>query len=196
MKQYIALLLATMVYASACAQDMGYETLNDKRIKTNKAGMLVLTGWGGANLVGGITGYAIADDPEWRSFHGMNALWGGINGTIGVLGYLGARKEANKSFDKDEAYERFKQSKKIYLINAGLDVLYIGTGAAFIGFSDEFQTPSRWRGFGKSIIYQGAVLLVFDTIMYGLLQSDNKQWVKLVSGIQFTGNGIGYVYRF
>lgn len=196
MKLYIATLLALLVSTVDYAQDISYEALHEKRIKTNSTGMLILTGWGGANLAAGITGYALADDMEWRSFHGMNALWGAVNGTIGILGYMGARKEAGKEFDKDEAYARYKQSKKIYLINAGLDVLYIGSGAALVALSDEFNKPLRWSGFGKSIIFQGAALLVFDAIMYGILQTNNEQWTKLVSGLHFTGSGIGYTYRF
>lgn len=189
----LALLASTTLIQ---AQDLSYEALNNKRINTNKPGMLVLAGWGVANLGAGITGYATAEDVEWQSFHGMNALWGAVNGTIGILGYMGARKEAHKSFELNSAFERYQQSKKIYLINAGLDVLYIATGAALVSLSPQFNNPARWRGFGKSIAVQGVALLVFDGVMFGLLQQHNKDWAKLLSGVQFTGNGVGYVYRF
>lgn len=148
-------LLVLLCGVSAAGQGLSYEKLNNKRIRTNKAGMLTLTGWGTANLASGITGYAIAEDTEWRSFHGMNALWGAVNGTIGVLGYLGARKEAAKEFDKDVAFSRFQQSKNIYLINAGLDVLYVATGGVLLSVAPQFNKPDRWRASASPSLCRG-----------------------------------------
>lgn len=179
---------------SLTAQD--FEQLNNTRIQTNKTGMLILGGWGGVNIAGGLTGYAIAKDTEWKSFHGMNAIWGTVNGVIALGGYMGARKELKKDFNENEAYARYQSNKKLYLVNAGLDIVYIGSGIALCAYSNRFNNPDMWSGFGRSFVFQGIGLLVFDCAMYAGHQQHNKKWVKAVSGIGFTGNGISYVYRF
>ena len=187
----IVLLLPTIVVA----QDVDYKELNWERISTNQTRMIVLGSWGAANLAGGLVGYATANTQEWKAFHGMNAIWGGVNALIAVGGYAGARKEAEKEYNFDQAYDRYKATKRLYLINAGLDVLYIGTGIALDAASANFKNPQMWSGFGKSIAMQGVALLIFDGVMYGVHQRDNKQWVKALSGLTVGPNRIGYTVR-
>ena len=191
-----ALLLIMFTGLRCMAQDADLTLLNEQRIATNKTGMMILGGWGAANVVSGIAGYAIADQQNRKAFHGMNALWGAVNGFIAIGGYLGAVKESNIAYEYDDALKRYKSNKKLYLINAGLDVVYIGTGVVLTGIADNTNNPEIFHGFGQSVIIQGAALLLFDSIMYGLHQSRNGKWAQLAGGISFTGNGIGYVYRF
>ncbi len=195
MKTILTILLLILLIPGLRAQDMS--VLNTQRINTNKTGLLILTGWGAANLASGAVGYFINDNIERKSFHGMNAIWGITNGLIGYVGYRGAMKENSMAFDTETAAKRYRSNKRLYLINAGLDVLYISTGA-FIkyGIVTHESRPDFLVGFSESFMLQGIALLVFDCAMYGLLQTQNKKWAKLASGISFTGNGIGYVYRF
>ena len=195
MKTILTILLLILLTPLLHGQDI--MTLNNKRINTNKTGLLVLTGWGAANVVAGATGYLVNDNIERKYFHGMNVIWGATNGLIGYMGYRGALKESSMNFDAENAEKRYRSNKRLYLVNAGLDVLYIGTGA-FIkyGIVTHESRPSYLVGISESFIIQGIALLVFDCTMFGLHQSQNKKWAKLVSGISFTGNGVGYVYRF
>lgn len=185
------------LYASAtCAQESDFTIVNNQRIQTNTTGMVLLGSWGAVNVAGGLSGYFIASDKEWQAFHGMNAIWGAVNGVIAVGGYIGARKEVGKDFTAETAYERFRSGKRLYLINAGLDVLYIGTGAALTAWAPQSNNNPMWSGFGKSVMLQGVALLIFDGVMYGVHSSNNKKWKKIATGFTFTGNGLGYVYRF
>ena len=72
------LLMAVIFITNRCgAQSMQtYQDLNLARITTNKTGMKVLGTWGVINIVTGVTGYAVPNNNEWRSFHQMNAIWG------------------------------------------------------------------------------------------------------------------------
>lgn len=58
------------------------------------------------------------------------------------------------------------KSKK-YLINGGLDLLYIGTGFALKNITtSKEKTKHQLTGYGNSLILQGGFLLVFDAVMY------------------------------
>jgi hypothetical protein len=84
----------------------------------------------------------------------------------------------------------------LYLINAGLDVLYIGSGAVIHAYADDMNHSAMWHGYAKSFMLQGAVLLLFDGTMYALHSRQDKKWYKLLQGVVVTGNGVGYRYQF
>jgi hypothetical protein len=113
-----------------------------------------------------------------------------------VPGYLGAQKEASTQLSCSEQLHRYESNKRLYLLNGGLDLLYIGTGAYLMERSKTETDPAVWHGLGKSIVLQGAFLLAFDGIMYASHQSRDKNWYKLLKGICFTGHGVGYRHTF
>ena len=176
--------------------DAAFAQLNERRIATNKTGMTILGAWGAANIVGGVAGVLASSDQEWKSFHTMNALWGAVNLGIAGMGYMGARKEAKQTLSCDKMLDRYESGKRLFLINAGLDVAYIGSGVALSAYADDLNDSDRWRGYGRSVTMQGIFLLVFDGTMYALHQHNNKQWYKLLQGVCVTGNGVGFNYRF
>lgn len=178
------------------AQEISYQDLNSKRLQTNKTGMTILTTWGAANVVAGTTGFIIADDEEWESFHLMNAMWGAVNTTIGVLGYIGTKKEMREQMNYADALQGYEADKRLFLLNAGLDVAYIGTGLVLDAYADNFDNPAEWRGFGKSISFQGIALLLFDGTMFAIHSHQNKSWYKILEGVTFTGNSVGFRYTF
>ena len=186
------LLLVTNV---AFAQTPSFESLNSRRIETNKNGMIVLGSWGVINMAGGITAYlATSDNNELKYFHGMNAIWGATNTLIALGGYMGAKKEAAQKLSCGDALHKYEATKRLYLVNAGLDVLYIGTGVVLDIKAEDMNRPFMWAGFGKSIAMQGIFLLLFDGTMYTLHQRQDKKWYKLLQGVCVTGNGIGWRY--
>lgn len=197
----VATILFSIVIMHCNAQslkinDAAFAQLNDRRIATNKTGMTILGAWGAANIVGGVAGALASTDQEWKSFHTMNALWGAVNMGIAGMGYMGARKEAGQTLTCDKMLDRYESGKRLFLINAGLDVIYIGSGMALISYADDLDNSARWRGYGKSVAMQGIFLLVFDGTMYALHQHKNKQWYKLLEGVCVTGNGVGFNYTF
>jgi len=171
--------------------------LNQLRIKTNKHGMYVLGTWGVANIAEGGIGYFTAGNNQWKYFNEMNAIWGVINAGIAGAGLAGVRKEMNEQLDCSDMLLQYESTKRLYLINAGLDVLYIGTGVFLTEHSkNATSNVDEFRGFGKSLILQGAFLFVFDNVMFASHQRRNSKWYHLVQGVCVTGNGIGFNYNF
>jgi hypothetical protein len=170
--------------------------LNLERVETNKKGMIVLGSWAAVNIAAGAAGYFIAKDDEWKAFHGMNAIWNVVNGVIAYGGYLGASKEAGKNEGSVKMLRNYEADKRLFLLNAGLDVLYIGSGVFLREHAYREKDPAVWKGFGNSVALQGGFLLLFDGIMYASHQSKDRKWYRLMEGVCVTGNGIGYRYSF
>lgn len=192
----LCLLIGCRLKLSAQTSD-AFTLLNQHRIQTNKTGMQVLGTWGAANIVSGVVGYNVAKDNEWRSFYQMNVLWGVVNLGIAAAGYAGTRKEARQSFMYGDALQRHEANKKLFLLNAGLDGLYIGTGLFLTEHAkNETNHPEVWRGYGKSILVQGVGLLLFDAVMFSAHNSKDRHWYRILEGINIRGNGVGFNYRF
>jgi hypothetical protein len=80
----------------------------------------------------------------WRAFWFMTAIWALVDGAIAWFALVRPPLAA-------------RDLAPILLINAGLDPLYIVSGA----FMLTRKTP-KWRGFGMAIVFQGIFLLAFD----------------------------------
>lgn len=190
----VIILLSVTGLRAQTSDKTPFKELNATRIKTNTTGMTVLGAWGAASLVSGGAGYFIATNPEWKAFHGMNAIWGATNLLIAYSGYSGARKEAKSELSCDKALHRYESNKRLFLINGGLDMLYIGTGLMLTTNASNFNDPATIRGFGKSVTIQGIGLLLFDGTMYAMHQRQDKKWYRLLQGVCVTGNGVGFRY--
>ncbi len=190
----IILLLFIASISASAQQKISFDSLNLARIKTNDAGMKVLGAWSAANIVVGGAGYFMANDKETKAFHEMNALWGIVNLGIAAAGYQGARKEYAAKYNCKDMLQRYESTKRLFLINWGLDIGYVSGGLILNSYAYKFKDPETWHGFGKSIAMQGAFLFVFDGVMFGLHQSSNKKWYKLLDGLCVTGNGVGFRY--
>ena len=191
--------LSCFIYCFCQAQQKESYTLNDlnrQRIETNHKGMRVLTGWGLLNAGSGIIGLLTTDNTEVKAFHTMNALWGMVNTGIGVLGILRAKKEGHLMLTDDQKYRAYKNVKRLYLINGGLDVLYMATGVVLHNKADGFKNPARGKGYGNSLIVQGAGLFLFDAAMYLSHQKQNPYWKQNTPKLAVTENGLGLVYHF
>jgi hypothetical protein len=186
--------LNVAIHAQSNDAALDFRALNQRRIHTDITGMKVLGTWGAVNTVAGITGALVANDDEWKHFHQMNAVWGVVNMSIAGLGYLGARRDRAKELSSTRALHRYEATKRLYLLNAGLDGLYIGTGAFLLARSRQSSDPDLHRGFGKSLVLQGIGLLAFDATMFCAHHHQDKRWYKLLEGVSFSGTGIGYRY--
>ncbi len=164
-------------------------------MKINKTGMQVLGAWGIANIAEGGIGYFTAKQDEWKYFHEMNGLWGVVNTGIAMVSLKAARKESKQKLTFQEAYARYHGNKKLYLINCGLDVVYIGAGVGLVKYSESTKNnPALFSGFGKSIALQGAFLLLFDNVMYTTHARYNSLWFRIMNEIHVSGNGVGVIH--
>ena len=188
----IIILITTGISAKPLNADSA-RALNSARIQTNKHGMHVLGSWGLVNIAAGATGYFTTTNKEWKDFHLMNLSWGVINTAIAGMGLAGVKQEMAQQLHCNDMMQRYESNKRLYLINAGLDVLYTGTGAVLWEHSRNASNYAEvWSGFGKSIALQGLFLLFFDSTMYASHASKNKMWYGLMQGLCVEHNGIGF----
>jgi len=159
--------------------------------------MKVLGSWGIINIAAGGIGYFTAKQDQWKYFHAMNALWGVTNAGIAAMGLAGTRKEMAKKLNANQSHDRYRSNKRLYLINAGLDVVYIATGAGLATYSTTTKNNvALFRGFGRSIAMQGVFLLIFDNCMFAAHQRYNSKWYMLMNEIRVSTNSVGFNHTF
>lgn len=130
------------------------------------AGMGVLAGWAGANVVGGTAGYLREPPGRSRAAWGAHAAWNVVN--LGLAGAGLARASSARDLEAEALAERQRRLQTVLWVNAGLDVGYVAAGAGLQALGRDQQDPAL-QGVGDALLVQGAFLLVFDTTM-ALLQ--------------------------
>lgn len=181
------LILIGIANPEVFAQDMaGLKEFNEIRLDYNQKGMLILGTWAIGNMIWGGIG-ASQTSGEVQAFHQMNIYWNTVNLAIAGFGYWQATKETPNS-DFWQTLEAQQQIEKILLFNAALDLGYMA-GGLYLKERGLRNANERLIGFGKSIILQGAFLLVFDGIMYGFHQAHAKELPQLVQNISLGPQG-------
>lgn len=124
--------------------------------------------WGGVNTLGGLAlvwGTRRTQRSARWHFGAMSAGWGVVNVGIATAGLLGSSAPPPADLSAVLAAER--QFHDILLFNLGLNVAYSAVGATMIGAGyRDVSNTGRWRGFGTSLVLQGAGLLVLDGIAF------------------------------
>ncbi len=168
------------------------------KCRINKTGMKVLGAWGLGNIAAGGIGYFTTNQSETKYFSEMNMAWGVVNTGIAALSLLNIRRELAANLGYEGSYRNYKANKRLYLINAGLDVVYIGIGVGLASYSQNSKLTKTDRamygGFGKAIVIQGVFLLLFDNFMFSAHQLDNSKWFRIMDEIRFTNKTLGFVY--
>lgn len=156
------------------SQKVDLTRFEKERVRYSKNAMIGLAGWSVANIVG--SGIATnTRNKEMRAFHQMNVMWGGINLAIAGLGYWGAGREKIDNPTTESVLKHQRKIEKTYLINAGLDVIYVGSGLLMNKTSDNQKNPEKFKGYGNSIMVQGGFLLLYDAVMYAIHKKHGKQ---------------------
>lgn len=190
--------LFLLLAALAFTQPSNLLTYNQQRLQKQKTAMIILGSWAVGNMVLGASLQG-SKEGEAKYFHQMNIGWNAVNLVIAGFGYFSVAKADPGSFDFYQTMEAQHKIQKILLFNAGLDIGYMLGGAWLIERSKNVapdKNPARLKGFGQSIVLQGAFLFAFDLITYFVIASDNLGLKDLLSNVHFNGNGIGLVWRF
>ena len=190
-------LLASMfsLFALLAFAQLTLPEFNENRLQRQQRAMTVLGTWAIGNIAAGaaLQGRSTGDT---KYFHQMNAYWNVVNlGLAGLSFYTIARTDP-AAFGLTESIGEHYKIQKILLFNAGLDVGYMLGGAYLLERAkrpDE-TNPARLRGFGKSIVLQGAFLFLFDLGAYFYLSSDSG--LQDILQIGATNEGLGLTYRF
>lgn len=164
----LTLLLALLVAKLAGAQQADTLRMRAERerllLYQERIGQ-VLGAWAVGSVGAGL--YQILSGGTFVRFMGyQNVAWGAIDGAIALYGLWdqGHKRRADpSSIDWSREREAFA---RLLLINAGLDLLYIGAGAFLLARGKD----ARWRGTGAGILLQGSFLLLLDSIGYLLVR--------------------------
>ena len=196
MKKAFLLPLFLLFAGYLVAQELSLPDFNTERLQTQRVSMLVLGGWAVGNIAVGVALFGRHEGEE-RYFHLMNMGWGVINLGLATAGYLSAIKADPASLDLYQTVKAQHGIQKILLLNTGLDVGYMLGGLYLMERSrNTDKRPERMRGFGKSIILQGAFLFAFDLVTYFVHASANDRLQPLLSSLYFDGQQLGLVWQF
>ncbi len=193
---WCAIILSLFIFC-ANAQEISFKdtvrAYDHARITTNAQGMVVLGGWGIANVAAGSIGYFAAQNDGWKHFHEMNLAWGAVNTGLAAVGYWSARRQARQKPDASRAYHLYLRDKRTFLIGVGLDAAYLAAGAILVNQANSDPAHAdQYRGYGRSIVVQGLFLLAFDNIMLASHIKYNSRWAVILNEMRFTGNGISF----
>lgn len=145
------------------------QSFYQKSTGTNQTAMWILGSWAAGNML--ISGIAMCKtERSTRYFHQMNVMWNTVNMGIAAFGLLSQAPEFTSHVPDLVANHR--KMENLYLINSGLDILYIAGGAYMVHRSgNSTKRPEMLKGYGQSVMLQGGFLLVFDTALW-LIQRD------------------------
>ena len=158
------------------------EHFNTRREVINRQAMVVLGGWAAANIIWGTAGTATTSGSQ-KSFHQMNLGWGIINGAIAGVALLKIKKQNKAGLNFAETIRAQQKIEKLYLINAGLDLAYLGAGAWMLEKSKTNTSKAyQWKGFGNSLLMQGT-----RNSRHGKLFDKQLDKLQITAGIQGVG---------
>jgi len=189
------LILITLVSSTALHAQLqpDLDQFNKERNKITRNAMIVLGAWSTANLIysGIATGQTSGSN---KYFHQMNVMWGGINLGLAALGYVGSRNKPGASLSK--TLKQQSGIEKTYMLNMGLDVAYIA-GGGYLRERSKRNTKDhqKFKGYGESIMLQGAALLVLDAVLFAIHNRHGKKLYGIIDKIQLgaTGNGLSVI---
>ncbi len=189
----LLLLLLILISAEVKAQD-SLSNFNQKRNHINTTGMKVLGGWAIANIAVGSIGFYRTKGVT-KYFNQMNIFWNVVNLGFAATGFYGAKEASDKPLTLAQSIREQHKIEQILLFNAGLDVAYV-IGGLYLGERGINKNSDRLRGYGNSVILQGAFLLLFDGTMFAIQNHYGKTADRFLNKVQigFNGKQIGLLY--
>ncbi len=181
--------LLVVSYLSA-AQPL--EQFNEDRTLTDKRLMIGLGSWATANFIASGIGWATVSEGEAHYFHQMNVLWNTVNLGLAIPGYLKAKKGSH-DLTLEETKKAQRKTENIFLINTGLDAVYVTSGFMLRGLAkQDFTKKEQYNGFGNGIILQGGFLLFFDLTAYAIHKHHASNSLnKTEKTIEMSSSGLG-----
>jgi hypothetical protein len=173
------LFIVTLTFAAFPAiSQTEYQDFYNQSLKIQNTGMLVLGSWAVGNIATGAYGWA-NNSGENKYFHQMNLFWNVVNLSIAGFALYNNQRFDYLSSEGTELLAKHQQTEKVLLINAFLDVGYIGGGLLLRHFGNQSEKrKDLMKGYGSSLILQGGFLLVFDAVMYGIMRSHRLGFLK------------------
>lgn len=178
MKQSLIIILFLAGILPLFGQNSEMTDFYIKSSQINTSGMYILGGWAVANIAGGAIGWANSTESA-KYFHQMNLFWNTVN--LGIAGFA-LYNNLNTDISvisADEMLAKHIKTENLYLINAGLDVVYIGTGFLLKHLSSKnLKKQDLLKGYGNSVILQGGFLMAFDLAMWVVQRNHRLDFLK------------------
>lgn len=192
----IPIILFLIFYISYSTPAIGQlQDFNTQRYKTDQKLMLSLGSWASINIVGSGIGWARSNSEENKYFHQMNVMWNLVNLGLAIPGYIKAKKD-NSVTGVYQILEAQRKTETVFLVNAGIDLAYIGSGLLLRSRAPNVEKSSQFLGYGNSMILQGGFLLLFDWIAYTVHRKNAKnQLAPILQKIEPSDQGIGLKYK-
>ena len=170
------LLMAIIPAAVFCQSD--HQAFYQQSQQINNNGMYVLGSWALVNIATGAYGWVNGSGAN-KYFNQMNLFWNVVNLSIAGFALINNYQTDYMAMGPDELMERHLKIERLYLINAGIDILYIGTGAWLAHLSNSREKKrDLLKGYGNSIMLQGGFLFIFDTVMYFIQHSRSARFLE------------------
>lgn len=166
-KKFILLFCISLFVFQAEAQTDAQKFYLKSQNNSN-TGMYVLGSWALLNMASGAYGMSTQTGSS-KYFHQMNLFWNTVN--LGIAGFALASAHSGDGslLSPQQMLDNHLSTEKVLLINAGLDVLYIATGAVLLVKSkSSIKRPELLKGYGQSLLLQGGFLFAFDVVLYSI----------------------------
>lgn len=188
------LLLGNNLFAASPDIFQHYEM---QRQDINRSAMLVLGSWAVGNMLVGSYGH-FNTTGQAREFHQFSFMWNVVNLGIAAYGYHQAVNADPMSLGYVEVLKEYNTLQNILLLNVGLNVSYMATGLYLRERSrNSLKHGDRLKGYGNSLLLQGAFLFMFDTSLFLIHRSHaNLHLYPQLESLAAGGAGLGVVFRF
>jgi hypothetical protein len=188
----VKLILLPLLVLSFLSAAQPLEQFNEDRTLIDKRLMIGLGSWATANFISSGIGWATVSKGEAYYFHQMNVLWNTVNMGLAIPGYFKAKK-GSTNLSLEETKKAQRKTENIFLVNTGLDAVYISSGFLLRGLAKkDFTRKDQYNGFGNGIILQGGFLLLFDLTAYAIHgHHANKSLYKTQKSIEMSPSGLG-----
>jgi hypothetical protein len=200
MRQFAWICVFVLLVSHLNAQMSFNDSMSVARNKLTQKAMIVLGTWSVVNITSGFI-LANQSSGEMQYFWKMNAYWNFINLGLAALAYTNTMRVMNKHYGFEENLRQQYGMEKLYLFNAGLDLFYIAGGIALHEHGKtetDTKKLDQFKGYGKSIVFQGGFLLLMDIVMYSLHHSNTKRMLSRLQKFELTvgPGGLGLIYKF
>ncbi len=179
----------------AVANAQSAEAFYQRSVQTNQTAMWILGSWAIGNmLVGGVQMGRTEGSQHY--LHQMNLMWNSVNLGIAAYGLIAGPPPFTEALET--LISQHQKTEQLYIINSGLDLIYMGTGGYLIHRSKKsLEKSDLLKGYGQSLILQGGFLLIFDTALWALQRNTRLDFLNQISIGSVPGiSGLGLVYSF
>ncbi len=177
----IFVILLVLTFLPSLAQNQLHTEFYKESMRYNNTGMYVLGSWAVANLIIGGIGWN-QNTGDTKYFHQMNFFWNTVNLSIAGFALYNNLSGGFEDLTGEMMVQNHYKIEKLYLINGGLDLAYIGTGFLLKNLSPKKEkNKSILKGYGHSLILQGSFLLVFDAVMWGIQRNHRLQFLDNIN---------------